>query len=174
MASVNAGIQDVAASTGAGAGIIHIVGVASGAVGDAAQTPRSTRLGGVGVKGDNGILLDVVNLEKVSVGAAIGWARRRAYIGVVTESLQGLLVELSSETLEEGAVDSIGGSGEDAGDGIVDGGEGGLVLELDNVLVGNKVIALGGQERGGLGTLGLGSSQDHGQDSEEDVETHDG
>lgn len=138
VAGINTGVKDVRASTGTSAVIEDVAGSTVSTVGDTSQTPGGTGLGGVGLDGHDGILLDVVDIR------------------VVTQGLEGGLVEVAGEAAEGSIEDVLGGLGQDAGDGTVDGGEGGVVLELDNVAVGDEIrgVDLGDAERGRLGALG--------------------
>lgn len=123
---------------------------------DAAETPGGTGLGGVGLEGDDSVLLNEVD------------------IGVVAEGVEGLLVQAAGEAAEavlEDVVDVV--LGQDA-HGVLQRGQRGGVLELDNVLVGDESagLAAGGEERSGLSALGR-CGQHHGQEAEEDRQTHD-
>lgn len=96
----------------------------------------------------------------------------KAYIGVVTEGVEGLLVEVARETAEGILEDVLRGLAE-GGQGIVERGQGAGVLELDNVLVGDGVAIVAGDERSGLAALGGGrGTEDNRQEGEEDVQAH--
>lgn len=156
MASIDTSVQDVSAGAGAGRVVVDVRGRAAATVRDTAETPGGTGLGGVGLEGDDGVLLNEVD------------------VGVVAEGVEGLLVQAAGEAAEavlEDVVDVV--LGQDA-HGVLQGGECGGVLELDDVLVSDESagLAAGGEERSGLGTLGR-CGQHHGQEAEEDRQTHD-
>lgn len=92
---------------------------------------------------------------------------------MVTEGLEGLLVELGREAAEDALKDVLRSLGQSS-QGVVEGRQGAGILELDNVLVGNEALGIStrSEEGGRLGALGCWGSQHHRQDSEEDGQTH--
>lgn len=91
---------------------------------------------------------------------------------MVTESLEGLGVERGGETTDGVLVDVLGRLGEDAHSRLED-GERAVILELDNVLVGDESVGItaGNQQRRRLGALG-GRAEDGREQGEEDGQTH--
>jgi hypothetical protein len=63
MGVLDAGVDDVGAGTCAARVVVDVVGRAAGTVRNTSQTPRSTRLGDVGIERNSGVLLNVVDLE---------------------------------------------------------------------------------------------------------------
>lgn len=66
MRRVDTSVDDVGASACTGAVVVSVGRAAAGFVRDTGNTPRSARLGGVGVEGDDGILLDEFDLGNKS------------------------------------------------------------------------------------------------------------
>lgn len=97
-----------------------------------------------------------------------------AYIGVVAESLELLLGEGTSETVEGVLVNAVGLGAEDA-HGVVGGSADNTVLELDDVLASNDAVSLGSEERSRLSALSNGGrgSQDGWDQSEKSRQMHD-
>jgi hypothetical protein len=60
---VDASVNDVGTSALASAAVIGVGGLARGLLGDTSETPGSTGLGSVSVDGDNGILLNIIDLK---------------------------------------------------------------------------------------------------------------
>jgi hypothetical protein len=108
----------------------------------------------------------------------VSWCQRQdlrqTYIWVVAERLKRVGINGGGEAVEDGLEDVLGGLAQDA-QGAIEGGQSAGVFELDNVLIGDESAGVtpGNQERSRLGTLG-GGGHCHGQDGEEDRQTHDG
>ena len=62
MACVDARVDHVRAGTFTSAVVIHVAGCAAGLVGDAAEAPWSTGLRDVCVDGEDGLLLNILDL----------------------------------------------------------------------------------------------------------------
>lgn len=60
--SVNTGVDDVGASTGTSGVVVGVGGLALGLLGDTSDAPGSGALGDVGVDGEDGLLLNVLDL----------------------------------------------------------------------------------------------------------------
>jgi hypothetical protein len=58
----DASVDDIGADTGTGTVVVDVGGGTLSRVGDTADTPRSTRLSGVSVDGEDLLLLNVLNL----------------------------------------------------------------------------------------------------------------
>lgn len=94
-------------------------------------------------------------------------------ISAVTESSKLLGGEVAGKAVEGVLVDvsSLAGQGSDS---IVNSDSGNIVLELDNVIVGNDLSTTGRQERSGLSTLGWGSQDSRGEQRKKTRQLHDG
>lgn len=77
MSCVDASVDDVGAGAGTGAVVVGVGGAARFLVGDAAKAPRSILLRGEGVDGEDGILLNVVDLPGASAYHAPRGCNRR-------------------------------------------------------------------------------------------------
>jgi hypothetical protein len=97
----------------------------------------------------------------------------KAYVWVVAESLKCSSINGSSEAIEDRSEDMVGSRAQDAKRAL-ERGQSTVLLELDNVLVGNESASIHfrDQERSRLVTLGWGAHCQR-QDGEEDRQTHD-
>jgi hypothetical protein len=94
------------------------------------------------------------------------------YTGVVTENVKSLLVDLAGETLEAALEDVLGLLAQQL-DALLNGGEGGDVLVLDNVLALNQGVDIARNvKRSGSIAPGRGS-EDSREDGEKGSELHD-
>ena len=94
------------------------------------------------------------------------------YIRVVAERLEVLGAQLAREAAEGVVEDVIGLLGKGA-DGLIDGGNGHGVLELDDVLAVDELVGATGRQEGSrlLALHGRGG-QDSGEDGEKDGQLH--
>lgn len=98
--------------------------------------------------------------------------QKATHIGKCTESLNGLLVKLSSKAVESVLVDVLGLQLE-AAQGIADHRRHAALFELDNVLVGNEVVLLSTRRQDGSGLRARGRRrQCQRQECEERCHTH--
>ena len=61
--SLDTSVDDIGASASTSAGVVLVGGATLGAVGDAAEAPRGAGLLSVGLDGDDGVLLNVLDLS---------------------------------------------------------------------------------------------------------------
>jgi hypothetical protein len=96
------------------------------------------------------------------------WA---TYTGIVTEELKGLGVDLAREALEGTLVDVLGLARQEL-ETLINGGEGGDVLVLDDVgILDQAVDVTGDVQRSWLIAPG-GSTEGNREESEDERETH--
>ena len=154
---VDTSVNDVGAGAGTARVVVGVGGRASVPVGETGKTPGSTSLGDVGLGGEDGVLLDVLDL------------------GVEAESLNGLVVELTGEALE-GTLVALGGlaTTDALANSAVDDGLGGGRLVLDDVLAGNDLASSGGLvERSTLLNRGGGGEGKSREEGDEGRQMHD-
>jgi hypothetical protein len=173
VAGVDTSVNDVGAGAGTSTGV---VGVARGAVsvGDTRNTPGGTALGGVGVDGHDGILLDEFDLWNCQDSRPLQYScsfERITHIGVVLESLDSGVIQSGSPALETLDIPDMVGLTLKQAHGISDRGSGNLVPELDKVLALNELDIAGSVDGSGLRAPGRGGQYQR-QEREEGSGTH--
>ena len=141
MLDVNAGVDDVRAGAGAGAGVVHVRGLVGGAVGDAGKTPGDVGLRDGLVDGVDGVLLDVVDLELLLRRARCVGLGCGTHLGQVLDGLEGRAAQVGGKAPELAvAVDVVG---PDPLDGVQERGLRRTILELYDVAARDKLGCAG-------------------------------
>lgn len=178
MVSLDAGVNDVGAGSCAGAVVVGVASWATLTSRDTGKTPGGTGLGGVRSERHDSILLDEVDLIcflsvliLAKTATCMGVSDWATYTGIVTEELKGLGVDLAREALEGTLVDVLGLARQEL-ETLINGGEGGDVLVLDDVgILDQAVDVTGDVQRSWLIAPG-GSTEGNREESEDERETH--
>lgn len=179
MVDINTGVDDIGASTLAGAVVVGVSAATRALGGDASNTPRGIALLGSSRDANISILLNVLDLNLVSRDLLwlYPYESEVTDIGVVLQLVQLIILEAGRETAETLGVGVIGIS-LDGRDHLVnpalDGRSLEALLHLDDVLAIDKLDTAWAKNGSGLGPAGgsRGSGQRKGEKSEKSSRSH--
>lgn len=143
---VDTSVDDVRARAGTGAVIVGVGGRSLGLGRETSQAPRSVALRDISVDGEDGLLLNILDLYHVSANeTGIHFPGYCAtYLREVAELLEEVHVKFAGEALEAlVAVDKVGlfALAGDAAQGSIESLAAGTLLQLDDVLAGDDLAS---------------------------------